>query len=69
MKEVNEKEFNEFMQNKKVKKVQGDYFHSNYYVDENNIKIAYVETSSWGAPTIYKINNSLIEQQKQAKEQ
>jgi len=69
MKEVTEKEFYDFMKSKLVSKIQGDVFHSYYYVDEDNIKIAYMETSSWGAETIYKITNDLKQQQKQAKEQ
>lgn len=60
---VSEDAFNSFLQNKNVKIIQGDWFHSFYFVDENNIKIAYKETSSWNPEIIYKIQNEYSNQE------
>ena len=57
---VDEKTFNNFLKDKKVRREQGLWFHSEYYVDENNEKIAYMESSSsWSMHVIYKIKSEL----------
>jgi len=55
MKEVNEQEFREFLNGKIYTRKQGDMFHSTDYIDLDGIKIAYIETSSYGASDIFKI--------------
>jgi hypothetical protein len=55
--------FNNFILKNNLTKIQGEYYNSNYYIDENRVRLAYTETSSdyWGI-TIYKIvdiNNNL----------
>lgn len=58
MTQVNGREFDEFLNDKKYTTVQGNVTHSTYYVDkETGVKIAYIETSSYGAPTLYMIND------------
>lgn len=59
MKQVDETEFREFLNGKLYTRIQGEIFHSVYYIDLDNIKIAYMETSSWGAPDLYMINNEI----------
>ena len=53
--DVSAKEFYDFVNDKKLQKIQGNYFHSNNYLDNEGRILAYKETSSWGAETIYKI--------------
>lgn len=38
-------------------KVQGETFHSHYYADEKGKTWAYMETSSYGAKTKYRIES------------
>ena len=52
---VSPERFWNFVKSKKLKEIQGEWFHSSYYIDENQNKLAYMETSSWGASPIYKI--------------
>jgi len=52
---VSKEHFDAFMKNKIVERVQGESFHSDYYVDENGDAIAYVETSSWSQNVQYRI--------------
>ena len=56
---VDEKTFYDFLKDKKVERQQGEWFHSEYYVDENNEKIAYMESSSWSMHVIYEIKSEL----------
>jgi len=46
--------FYQYINSKKCKYVQGEMFHSNYYVDEDGNYIGYVESSSWNMHVIYK---------------
>ncbi len=58
--QVSKKDFEDFLKTKTVRWVQGDYFHSHYYVDElSGEKVAYVETSSWGADEVYMIKGDM----------
>ena len=52
---VNSNRFWNFVKSKNLKEIPGEWFHSSYYVDENQNKLAYMETSSWGPSVIYKI--------------
>ena len=52
---VSAKEFYDFLKLNNLQKVQGNYFHSNNYINNEGRILAYKETSSWGAETIYKI--------------
>lgn len=61
MRQVSRQVFNNFLKVKKTKTVRGDYIHSEYWVDEDNNKIAYMETSSWGAPDVYMIEDDLAD--------
>ena len=53
--QVGKEEFWEFVKNNTTTFIKGEWFHSEYYLDKNNNKVAYIETSSYGAPTIYEI--------------
>ena len=56
MKEVTKEEFDDFLKDKQYTRDQGMWFHSENYIDHNTKEIiAYFESSSYGAPTIYKI--------------
>ena len=57
MYEVSEGTFNDFVKFHNLKLVQGEVFHSDYYVDNQGNKLAYRETSSYGADVIYKIKD------------
>ena len=58
MTQVDRKEFYEFLKDKDYIIERGDIFHSEYYVDRHTgIKIAYIETSSYGAPDLFMIND------------
>jgi len=58
MTQVDKEEFENFLKDKDYKTELGEYFHSTYYVDNiTGIKIAYLETSSWGAPDLFMIND------------
>jgi len=57
MTQVDEKEFREFLTGKLYERVPGDITHSVYYIDLDGNKIAYMETSSYGAPDLYMIND------------
>lgn len=52
---VDKNTFYNFLKDKNVKKQQGEWVHSDYYVDENNNKIAYMESSSYNMDIIYEI--------------
>jgi hypothetical protein len=52
---VSSERFWNFVKFKNLKETQGEWFHSSYFVDENQNKLAYMETSSWGPSVIYKI--------------
>jgi len=52
---VNSDRFWKFVKLKNLKEIQGEWFHSSYFIDEKENKLAYLETSSWGASTVYKI--------------
>jgi len=56
MTQVDEQEFKEFLKGKIYTRKQGDVFHSEYYEDLDGIKIAYIETSSYGASDLFMIN-------------
>ncbi len=58
LQEVPYQVFCEYLKNKNYKTVQGSIFHSTVYLDKNGKTIAYKETSSWGAPDIYKIKDN-----------
>lgn len=60
MTQVDEQEFREFLNGKIYTKKQGDMFHSEYYEDLDGIKIAYIETSSYGAPDLFMIEDDRI---------
>lgn len=53
--QVEKEEFWEFVKNNTIAITQGEWFHSEYYLDKDNNKVAYIETSSYGSPTIYEI--------------
>ena len=57
--QVSYDDFYNFLKDKSYTKIQGDTFHSEWYIDELGNKIGYHETSSWGAPDIYEINCNL----------
>lgn len=38
-----------------LKKEQGDWFHSDFWYNEKGESVAYMETSSWGAPDVYML--------------
>jgi hypothetical protein len=54
---VSKEIFYDFINKNQLKEIQGDYFHSNNYIDNKNNIRAYRETSSWGAETIYQIDD------------
>lgn len=60
MKQVSKQVFNNFLEAKNFIRIAGEYFHSEYWVDENNNKMAYLETSSWGAPDVYMIESDSV---------
>lgn len=53
--DVTEEEFDNFLEGKNYKRVQGYFFHSDFWLDDEGNSVAYKETSSYGAPPIYKI--------------
>lgn len=55
MKKVTEKEFYDFINEKDYKIVQGEFFHEDWFVDEDNKVVASRITSSYGAETEYRI--------------
>lgn len=56
MKEVTKEEFDKFLENKDCISRCGEWTHSEYLIDINTgEEIAYCESSSYSAPTIYKI--------------
>ena len=44
-----------FLSGKKLTKVQGEVFHSDYWINESKEVLAYRKTSSWGGEAIYMI--------------
>ncbi len=52
---VNYNIFHDYIVKNKLKEVQGSVFHSDNFIDENNVIKAYRESSSWGAETVYLI--------------
>lgn len=54
--------FREFLAKQgKLKKEQGEWFHSEYYVNEQDEKVAYMQTSSWSPEVVYKIKDERYE--------
>lgn len=49
--------FSKYIEKNNLKAIPGPYCHSINYIDENNVIKAYKETSSWGADTIYQIDD------------
>lgn len=61
MKEVTKEKFDEFLKDKMYLRRQGMFMHSEDYVDfESREVIAYYESSSYGAPDIFKIKQDNI---------
>lgn len=56
--QVNAQTFENFLKNKNITKLQGEIFHSTYYLENEN-KVAYMETSSWGAEAVFMIEDDL----------
>lgn len=56
MKEVTKEEFYNFLKDKETTIIDGEWMHSDYWLDDKANKIAYRQTSSYGADTIYKID-------------
>lgn len=54
---VSKEIFYDFVNKNQLIPVQGDYFHSDNFIDKNKKVRAYRETSSWGAETIYQIDD------------
>lgn len=54
MKEVSKQEFWNYFKNKEYKTEQGWIFHSDNFIVDGEV-VGYRETSSWGAPDIYKL--------------
>ena len=54
---VSEDTFDDFVKLHNLKPIQGEVFHSYYYVDKQGNKLAYRETSSYGADVIHKIKD------------
>jgi hypothetical protein len=52
---VDKERFYKFIETHNLKMVEGDIFHSHYYVNEDGEKLAYRATSSWNPNVIYKI--------------
>ena len=51
---VTEKQFWDYLRDKSGLVVKrGDIFHSDVWYDKDDIVVAYMETSSWGAPDVY----------------
>lgn len=59
MVQVSKQVFNDFLKDKKTTVTQGDYFHSNYWLNEEGNRIAYMATSSWCIDTVYMIEDNL----------
>lgn len=59
MAEVSEGEFNSFLSGKEFVREQGFWFHSTIY-KINGEAVAYMETSSYGAPTEYRVKNGTM---------
>lgn len=58
MKEVTKEEFDDFLKGKDYISRLGEWTHSEYLIDINTGEdIAYCESSSYSAPTIYKIKD------------
>ena len=51
--------FYKFVKDNKLKRINGDSMHSFYYINNNDEKIAYEESSSYSMNIIYKIKNDL----------
>ncbi len=60
MVEVLSKSFYDFINSRDdLKVIQGDWTHSDYWVNGEGEKLAYMETSSYGAPPVYKLKEGL----------
>lgn len=59
MKQVTKDEFWSYFQNKNYIKRQGDAFHSEYFIVDSEV-VGYMETSSYGAPTVYKLKYGTV---------
>jgi len=58
---VSEDIFNRFLKNKNFTKRQGSNFHSEEFLNSEGEIKAYVESSSWGAETVYQIDDDSYE--------
>lgn len=59
--QVSKQVFNNFLKDKKTTVIQGDSFHSNYWLDENGGRIAYMASSSWCIDVVYMIEDNLAD--------
>jgi hypothetical protein len=56
---VSKAQFEDYLKDKKVTKMQGSSMHSTFYVDEvTGVALGYIETSSYGDVTRYMINEA-----------
>ncbi len=56
--QVTKERFYHFLRDRVYYVTDGEWFHSKYFVcPGTGEKIAYLETSSWGAPDVYKIES------------
>lgn len=53
--DVDEERFYKFVNLHNLKPIQGNIFHSHYYVNEEGEKLAYRATSSWNPNIVYRI--------------
>ena len=54
MKQVTKDEFWSYFQDKNYTTTQGEWFHSDDFIVDDEV-VGYMETSSYGAPTVYKL--------------
>lgn len=54
MKQVTKDEFWSYFQDKNYTTTQGEWFHSDDFIVDNEV-VGYMETSSYGASTVYKL--------------
>lgn len=59
--QVSKQVFNNFLKDKETTVIQGDSFHSNYWLDEDGNKIAYMASSSWCIDVVYMIEDNLAD--------
>lgn len=58
---VSEDVFYNFIKDKNYRIIQGEIFHSHYYIDERGEKVAYYESSSWTPNVEYRIKDEIGE--------